>query len=187
MPVSQARRASSAASVLCPGIRVCFGAAQHRLRQGRLVALALCQCRCLIRFGGDRLLAPALQQRLVRPIGVLRHEVGDLVRRRAAGCQQAEIGDQLGGDRVGIGSGGELRVGPAIGADRGHRIRRLRQCGCRGEQAEQAKRGQIGARMPLSSPGRPCDASPARLAFHAAAASGQTQGRGSCSRDRSLL
>ena len=136
-------------------IRLRLGATQHGLRQGQLVAPALRQHRRLVGFGGDRLLATALQQRLVRPVGILRHEVGDLVRRCRAGCQKPEITDQLDRHRVGIGRCGELGVRPPVGADRRARVGRLRRHGvCPGEQREESvTRANRGVHVPFLAQG----------------------------------
>ena len=69
-----------------------------------------------------------LEQRLVRPIGALRHEFSDLVGRGASRRQQSIIRDQLVGDWIGVGSGLSLRIRPTVGSDGGDRITRL----CRG-------------------------------------------------------
>ncbi len=118
-----------------------LGAVQHRLRQGQLVALALGKGRCQIRFDGDRFLAPALQQRLIGPVGVLLHEVGDLGRSRAARRQQPVVVDELGGDRIRVIRCRELRIRPPIGTDRSDRIGRLRRGGRGGEYREQSETG----------------------------------------------
>ena len=118
---------------IVPGIRLSLGAAQHRLRQGQAVALALDQNCRLVRFGGDRLLPSSLQQRLTGPIRILRHEIADLVSRRGARCQQPEVGDELGRDRIGVGCGGELGVRPPVGSDGRGWVARLRQSGRRGQ------------------------------------------------------
>ena len=120
---------------------------QHRLRQGQLVALALRQRGGVVGIGGDRLLPAALQQRLVRPIRALRHEVGDLVRGGGSWRQQPEIGDQLRGHRIGVGAGRALRIGPPVGADRRDRVGLLRQRRRRCEQGKQSETAQIEAAM----------------------------------------
>ena len=136
--MSQAWRASSDAAGVVSAIRLRLGAAQHGLRQGQPVALALRQHGRLVRFGGDRLLTPALQQRLVRPVGILRHEVVDFVCRRRAGCQEPEIPHQLDRHRIGIGCGRKLGVRPPVGADRRDRVGLLRQGGVPANSASKA-------------------------------------------------
>ena len=121
------------------GVRQRLGAVQHRLRQGQGIALALRQRGREVRVGGDGLLPPALQQRLVRPVRALRHEVGDVIRRRGSGREQPEIGDQFGCHRIGVGGGRALRIRPSVRADRRDRIGLLRQRGPRGEQREQSE------------------------------------------------
>ena len=115
-------------------------------------------------------------------------KLGDLVGRRGTGRQQAIVGDQLGGDRIGVAGGGGLRVGPAVGADRRDRIGRLRQRQARRPAARAtAKRRRIESRMPAFL---------ARLAlrrisrapsFSARTTNRQNPRRGPCSRDRSSL
>ena len=118
-PRRRCRRARRCGPLLppvhCPRHSPGLGAAQHRLRQGQAVAVALRQNRRLVRFGGDRLLPSTLQQRLAGPVRILRHEVGDLVSRRGARRQQPEVGDELGRDRIGVGCGGELGIRPPVG------------------------------------------------------------------------
>ena len=173
---------------IVPGIRPRLGATQHGLRHGQPVAFALRQRRCLVGFRGDGLLPATLQQCLARPIRVLRHEVGNLVSRRGPRREQTEISDELGCDRIGVGCGGELCIGPPVSTDRRDRIAGLRQGRGRGEQGNQSVTGaNRGTHGHLSSPVRPCGASVTRLASPAQSAGSQTQGRGSCSKDRSLL
>ena len=120
------------------GVRQRFGAMQHGLRHSELVAVALRQCGGKVRVGGDRLLSPTLQQRLIRPVGALGDEGADLVCRRGAWREEAVIGDQLVGDRVGVARGGALGIRPVVGSDRGNWIGLLRQRRCRGEEGEES-------------------------------------------------
>jgi hypothetical protein len=76
----------------------------------------------LVRVRSNGLLPAALEQRLVRPVGVPGYEFGDLAGPGCAWRQQAIIHHQLLGQRVGVARGGGLRVRPPVGADRGHQI-----------------------------------------------------------------
>jgi len=76
----------------------------------------------LVLVCGNGLLPAVLEQRLVRPVGVPGHEFSDLAGPGGPGRHQAIVQHQLLRHRVGVARGGGLRVGPPVGADRGHQV-----------------------------------------------------------------
>ena len=98
------------------------GAAEQARGLGWRSGGALGQYRRIVGFGGDRLLPPLFQQRLLRPVRAGLHEGGDLRRRGRAAGEQAGIQHQLRRHRIGDTGGCGLGLRPVVGSDRGQRV-----------------------------------------------------------------
>ena len=117
-----------------PGIGVGGGAAQHRRHFAHRLAGADLQHGAVVRLGRHRLRQAAGQHRAIGPLRVGGHERRDI--RRAGGTrrQQPEIHHQLARHRIGGGSRQRIGIRPAVLAQGGTDLVRLRGMQGRGEQ-----------------------------------------------------